>query len=162
MQKDLLNFYFSFDGRASRYDFNVRFAVVAFVGSVVAGLLDFFIINGGVLTLDGKEPFSNFWSFLVAISLLAVTCRRLHDIGYSGWWQLLAHGLTIVCATVLIVTFGLMALIDPISGSFIGLLMLTSVFFLYLGFYLFISIKRGTVGPNQYGPDPLEVQHVGQ
>lgn len=44
---------------------------------------------------------SLFLSLLLFIPLLSVGARRLHDINFSGWWQLLA--LTIIGGLVLLV-----------------------------------------------------------
>ena len=56
-----------------------------------------------------------------SISNIMLSIRRIHDIGYSGWWFLI----------VLI----------PYIGWLFGIL---------------IYFVPGTVGGNQYGPDPLE------
>ena len=76
-------------------------------------LLITLLINVGTV-LDGKWIFSNdydynaplgTWEFiftlLVILPLIAVGCRRLHDVGKSGWWQLLL--LTIVGVIPLII-----------------------------------------------------------
>lgn len=60
------------------------------------------------------------------IPSVAVTVRRLHDRGLSGW---------------LVVLFGLFSLI-PIVG-----------FLFVLGFIVLLALP-GTSGPNQHGPDP--------
>lgn len=162
MDNELLRFYFSFEGRATRYDFNVRFALVAFIGSIIALALDFFLVNGSSISMDFSEPFSNFWGLLVFVSMLAVTCRRLHDLGYSGWWQILAHCLPAAFAAALILSIGMAALMDPMMAGAGALGSITAVLVFYLVFFIFISMKRGTVGPNKYGLDPLEVKHVEQ
>ncbi|MSY40832.1 MAG: DUF805 domain-containing protein, partial [Actinobacteria bacterium] len=40
------------------------------------------------------------------IPTLAVGCRRLHDRGQSGWWQLL---LLVPCANIVLIIFWAMA-----------------------------------------------------
>ena len=97
MHNDLISFYFSFKGRASRYDFNVRYALVALIGAIIAMILDFYIANHGVLSMEMQSPFSNFWNFMIIVPTLAMICRRLHDMNYSGWWQLAAHAVPSVC-----------------------------------------------------------------
>jgi uncharacterized membrane protein YhaH (DUF805 family) len=42
-------------------------------------LLEFFSYEFGIL-----------WSLVILIPSLSLACRRLHDIGRSGWWQLIA------------------------------------------------------------------------
>lgn len=162
MNKELLNFYFSFDGRATRRDFNIRFALTAFLGSIAAGLLDFFFVNGSILTMESQSPFSNLWGILTFVSMFAVVCRRLHDMNYSGWWQLLTHGFTFTFITIAITTMGMSLLVNPVAAGVGGIIAVLAVLIFYLLFFVFLSIKRGTVGPNKYGSDPLEVQHVSQ
>lgn len=58
---------------------------------------------------------------------LAVAIRRLHDIGYSGWWYL----------------GNLIASSLPVVGV------------LFKGLYIGVMCRRGTRGPNRFGADPL-------
>ena len=68
------NKYADFSGRATRSEFwwFVLFIILAsMVLSVVSGIL------------------SGLFSLATIVPSLAVGARRLHDIGRSGWWQLL-------------------------------------------------------------------------
>jgi len=82
--------YFTFKGTASRSEFWWFFL-----------FFNILIVLG--VTLDGTwnktDLFdSGFWESLFTLVLIipfiAVACRRLHDIGKSGWWQLI--GITII------------------------------------------------------------------
>ncbi|MGM9428083.1 DUF805 domain-containing protein [Hydrogenophaga sp. MI9] len=68
--------YVGFEGRASRseYWWWVLFIIVVSIvlGAVRAGML------------------GNLFSLATLLPSLAVGARRLHDIGKSGWWQLVA------------------------------------------------------------------------
>ena len=71
-----------FNGRASRSEFWYFYLfgiIVYFVGMLISVQAPFFF---GVLIIFG---------FVVFVPALAVTARRLHDIGKSGWWQILAY-----------------------------------------------------------------------
>lgn len=76
--------YFVFNGRASRpaYWYFVLFLVIA---GIVTAIFD--------LALFGSEtmgPINGLFSLATFIPTLSVTVRRLHDIGRTGWWLLLA------------------------------------------------------------------------
>lgn len=73
--------YFDFSGRAARPEY-WWFFLFALILSVTMGILD----RSGDL-----EALASLVLFLPSI---AVASRRLHDVGRSGWWQLIA--LTIV------------------------------------------------------------------
>lgn len=90
--------YATFNGRAIRSEF-WWFALFTFIVSNVLG----FIAMGSMMSgmdLNNPEAMPSFAfgplviiAMLVNIALiipsLAVGCRRLHDTGKSGWWQLL-------------------------------------------------------------------------
>ena len=136
--------YATFSGRASRAEFwwFVLFSwLLTFVVMfVLSSLLFYLTVNTGVSGVS----FTPIFSVLIGIASLglfvptvAVTVRRLHDLGLSGWWygSLFAMlGLAWVFPQSLWV-----ALIFYISGL---VCMLACVF-------------KGTSGQNKYGPDPL-------
>lgn len=68
--------YFRFDGRAGRTEFWLFFLAV-FIVNIVLGFIP---KAGGILGLV--------WTLGVLLPTLGVTARRLHDIGKSGWIQL--------------------------------------------------------------------------
>ncbi len=82
---------FNFSGRASRQQFWTFFLINLLIASAPLavwclatrldpryGILSFVVI-----------PFAALWLLLMAIPLLAVGCRRMHDIGRSGIWFVL-------------------------------------------------------------------------
>ncbi len=84
--------YFTFSGRAKRseYWWFYLFTVLMNWG---ANMVDGIAYTGGISSLLVSSAF--------LIPSLAVGSRRLHDIGKSGWWQLLI--LTILGVILLIV-----------------------------------------------------------
>ena len=71
--------YAEFSGTATRQEFWMYFlfnALVAMGVSVVAGII-------GILWLG------TVYNLAVLVPTLAIGARRLHDIGKSGWWQLI-------------------------------------------------------------------------
>ena len=73
---------------------------------------------------------------------LAVTARRLHDTGLSGWWQ----------APVLAL-LGLAGFLAAGQGGVrvLGIVVLV----LLLAPSCWLLARPGTDGPNRFGPDPL-------
>jgi uncharacterized membrane protein YhaH (DUF805 family) len=93
--------YATFSGRASRSEFwwfNLFATLMCWGASVVGNLQG--ITTGSDLVAVWLP---NLVSLAFTLPLLAVGSRRLHDIGKSGWWQLLA--LTIVGLIPLIIWF---------------------------------------------------------
>ena len=160
MAIDLIRFYTSFKGRATRYDFNVRYALTLFVGSILAGIADYIIFGGSFLSASAPTYFSKLWNIFALIASLAVTCRRLHDMNYSGWWQLLIYCVPAALLVVLFITFGMAILADPLSAGLTGISVVLAILIFYLLFFIFLSVKRGTIGPNKYGADPLQTKNI--
>ena len=87
-----------FNGRASRSEFWYFYLfgiIVYFVGMLISVQAPFFF---GVLIIFG---------FVIFVPALAVTARRLHDTGRSGWWQLTAYipYIGIIASIILIVVW---------------------------------------------------------
>lgn len=123
--------YVDFSGRARRREFWF-FVLFTFLLGIVASILDLLL---------GTESFNNdtgLVNTLVGLALLlptiAVVARRLHDIGRSGWWQVV--GLAAVPAVF----------ISPLLSA---LVVLGSVILL-----LVCVCLDGQPGDNRFGPNP--------
>ena len=80
-----------FDGRSSRseYWFYTLYSWMINVGLMsLDHMMGIFAIGGpiGILSIG---PLTTIWSIATLYQCLALTARRLHDRGHSGWWQLL-------------------------------------------------------------------------
>ena len=84
--------YVTFDGRARRKEFWF-FMLVSFILGIIVQIID--AILGTDKILNGVLNLALF------LPSLAVGARRLHDVGRSGWWQLLV--LTIIGIIPLII-----------------------------------------------------------
>lgn len=86
--------YVDFAGRSSRSEFWF-WVLFAFIAQIVAGIIDAIVLGMGIL------------GGLVALALLlpglAVSVRRLHDIGRTGWWVLI--GLVPVVGLIVLIVF---------------------------------------------------------
>ena len=74
--------YATFSGRAARPEF-WWFALFLFLGNFLLGLLDAAVLPTDVSLL------APLFSLATIVPALAVSVRRLHDTGKSGWWVLL-------------------------------------------------------------------------
>ena len=97
--KTCFNKYATFSGRASRseYWFFYLFTIIA---SIVTWVIDTMLLGYGA---DDTGAISLIFQIIIILPSLAVGARRLHDIGKSGWWQLLV--ITLIGIILLIVWF---------------------------------------------------------
>jgi uncharacterized membrane protein YhaH (DUF805 family) len=128
--------YTDFSGRARRSEFWL-FQLLNFI--VVAFSVALILIGGGASYEEGGQIDGGggafvlgavlliFWLLVSFIANIAVTIRRFHDHNISGWWYL---GLSLV---------GLIPYIGIVAN---------------LGM-LWVLVRGGTWGPNNYGPDPV-------
>jgi uncharacterized membrane protein YhaH (DUF805 family) len=93
--KDAFSKYTQFSGRSSRsaYWYWYLFLIL---GEIVAGITDAILGTGSIVLI--------IFALGVIIPGLAVSVRRLHDIGRSGWWLLISL-LPIIGFIVLIVFY---------------------------------------------------------
>jgi len=86
----VLRQYFDFTGRARRSEY-WYFVLFNFLFSLVSIAFDAFY--GFILDIPDWETtwefYYPFYALLTLIPALAVTVRRLHDTGHSGWWYLI-------------------------------------------------------------------------
>lgn len=80
------NHYADFTGRASRKQFWM-YVLWNIILSIVVSIVGSLLFRSGV---SHQNPLSILLSALLLIPSLAIGTRRLHDIGKSGWWQLVA------------------------------------------------------------------------
>jgi uncharacterized membrane protein YhaH (DUF805 family) len=85
----------------------------------------------------------------VFVSSIMLGIKRLHDRDKSGWWLLLFIGAPVVLG-------GIQLAIDPyLEGGAAPMLLTLASLAISVWFVVELGCLRGTVGPNQYGPDPL-------
>ena len=96
-----LQHYADFNGRARRSEY-WYFVLFNFIVSILIGLL--LGVIAGLLNVPALVYLAYLWSLAVFIPSLAVSVRRLHDIGRSGWWLLLSL-IPLVGAIILIIWY---------------------------------------------------------
>ncbi|MES2834761.1 MAG: DUF805 domain-containing protein [Pseudomonadota bacterium] len=140
---------FSFEGRTRRSHFWIGWLICLGIG-VVAGWIPLigFVISIGLIWPN-----------------LAITVKRLHDMGMSGWLAAIPFVANIVGCIMIFVSVGasvfmnaaalenedpaaIMALLGPMFGI-LGILFLVN-----FGFLLWVGLSEGKPGSNKYGPNP--------
>ena len=140
---------FSFEGRTRRSHFWIGWLICLGVG-VVAGWIP---LLGGLISLALIWP------------NLAISVKRLHDMGKSGWLVAIPWVVSIVGGIAAISIMGVSAFanasgleagypaaIMALLGPAIGLLAVIGL--VCLGFLLWIGLTEGQSGDNRFGPNP--------
>jgi uncharacterized membrane protein YhaH (DUF805 family) len=143
-----LRHYADFNGRASRKEywmfilFNVIFIfAAAFLGAIIG------VSINQKLAQPYAIVFTMMYYFAVAIPFLAVTVRRLHDSGKSGWWLLLP-----MLAQALNLT------VSSISGVDEGLVIFVSVLAFAASVCILVLMLLGSnENANRYGQHPSNI-----
>lgn len=146
--------YFDFKGRARRSEF-WYFYLFTFLGSLVFFIVDMLVFPSARETLSSEatsgmfaKPFSTVFSFAVLIPTLAAATRRLHDIGKSGFYQLLP----LVPMVLLGAVIGARSADADVPGFLFPLLILLLIVFAIV-VIIMLAHDEGP-GPNRFGPSP--------
>ena len=136
--------YANFSGRARRKEywmFMLFYFIFSFVLALISALLGVF---GSLLLLV--------WSFGLFLPTIAVTIRRFHDSGKTGWWYLASF--------VPIIPLALLAYLVMTKSSSGNMLVVSSVLLvisvaicLIPLIFLFLNSEPGA---NQWGPNPKD------
>jgi uncharacterized membrane protein YhaH (DUF805 family) len=154
----MLSFYFSPYGRISPKDFWLKYVLVYLGLGIAAVLADMFLFPGAIVVQPDTGPAEAVVNVVMFWPQIALTTKRFHDRGMSGWWQVafnivLAAGGVFAYSAALQVDSDLGS-VDPslwmplLVGGGIALAA-ALVELVILGFL------PGTSGRNKYGDDPL-------
>jgi uncharacterized membrane protein YhaH (DUF805 family) len=130
-----LRYCFSFYGRFNRADFWKGLGI-ALVADIVPIALLMAAPNTIVETVDG--PWYLLWPTLWLVSICAISSKRLHDLGHSGW-------LSIPVVVTIIVAEAVAIRVLPDYDRYPEWLGIIGI--IYLG------SARGVKGANRYGPE---------
>jgi uncharacterized membrane protein YhaH (DUF805 family) len=136
---DLVNLLYTYQGRINRAKWWL--AVLVYVIAVlILWVLAMALGIGGAIVI--------YLAFYVAaaISGIMVGVKRLHDRNKSGWWMLLFYGVPFLAGIVQAVVAQ-----DSALGLLLGVVSVVIAIWVFVEF----GCLRGSIGPNQYGPDPL-------
>jgi uncharacterized membrane protein YhaH (DUF805 family) len=141
---DLVHLFTSFDGRISRQPFWI--AWVIFFAIEAAGMFALPVVDSARL--------SSILSLLLIYPQFAVSLKRAYDRNMPTWVIGLFFALDVAFEFLFLagwITERDLANPPPLAMS---LLLPIAVFALAL--LIELGFRRGTVGPNRYGPDPLD------
>ena len=172
--KSVFSKYATFSGRARRSEFWYFF-------------LFSFLVSLGLSIIPFLSLLSPLWTLAILSPTLAVTVRRFHDIGKSGWYYLIyiiPALLTLGCFTYIMaqiipvvfnaaagssfftnmeaideITEEIMAsgIVESLMGAFFALLILGLVTFITWIIWIVWMAKDSEPGTNKWGPNPKEV-----
>ena len=149
---NLAAMFFSFRGRLNRAKYWIALLVYIVVFRV-----------GEFLEYELGYQLINFLMFMtMMVSGISVGIRRLHDRNKSAWWLLLFYLLPsalFVHSVVLAASTGETTIATirqgVISGSGVALVLGLCAAAVWLWALIELGGRRGTPGPNRFGPDPL-------
>jgi uncharacterized membrane protein YhaH (DUF805 family) len=136
--------FFQFDGRVNRAKFWIAALIFAAI-NVVLAILGYVMDQSVVF-----QALNSMLGIVILISSIAVGVKRLHDRNKSGWYLLLFY-LVPSMLVVIGVLIGALVEDSTIIATVLGLLAFA------IGVWAFVEMGclRGTIGVNQYGPDPV-------
>jgi uncharacterized membrane protein YhaH (DUF805 family) len=146
---------FSFRGRTNRAKYWLAL-LVFLVADIVLELVGWALGDGPTFRILSFAV-----NLVIFIATIAVCIKRLHDRDRSGWWLLLFYAGSGVF--ILVGGFIFWAAADAVGMTAewanLGLrLCLLGGFTLAIWGFVEIGCRRGTVGYNRFGPDPLKRQ----
>ena len=115
---------------------------------LMVGLLFFPIIQVVIEDISTKlvSPLQGMLGIAIACSLVMVAVGRLNDRNMSGWWLLLYYGVPAITIVTLEYPFDSLPDWEQQLAS-----LLATVFIVWA--IVALGCRRGTVGPNEYGPE---------
>ena len=140
---DWVHLFTSFEGRITRQPFWIAVAIFVAIDIAVS------------LTISG-DRLSAVIDLVLTYPQFAVCAKRGHDRNTPKWVVGLFFAINAIFDVLVLA--GLVTLGDLKSAP-PTLAMVFAIPFFVLGLALIIDLgfRRGTVGPNRYGPDPLEM-----
>jgi uncharacterized membrane protein YhaH (DUF805 family) len=148
---DMGHLYTNFEGRINRAKY--------WLGAIVLGIISMVVLYGSIYAAGGsileQDSRTQMISLVVQLVFLypsaALMVKRLHDRNRPGYF-----------AAFLLVPLVLKSVTDvmgltgnPFSQNALDYAFLIVIVVVAIWFFVEVGCLRGTVGPNQYGPDPL-------
>lgn len=159
---------FTYKGRARRAEYG-WFLLINALLQIGVGLTAFVLLGGGKMLFATNTPeilihsmgivalllngILFIYSFLNLFIMFSLTTRRLHDLGWSGWWQVVAYLAPILWLFIL---FALLPIIEQTSLNPVLIINISLwlAALAYLVFNLILLFKDGQKHANKYGESP--------
>jgi uncharacterized membrane protein YhaH (DUF805 family) len=108
---------------------------------------------------------SSIYSLVIFVPSIAVSFRRLHDVGKSGWLLIIAYAVIIFAAAGLVLT-SMPEFAGDSLPEFGAVFIIAILIILVLAIWMLVLFfTEGDSGPNKYGPDPKafgeEINEIG-
>jgi uncharacterized membrane protein YhaH (DUF805 family) len=149
--------YATFSGRARRSEY-WYFYLFSILAGFAAGILDAVFVGAtgmGETFRTTSGPFAAIVNLALLLPSLAVTVRRMHDTGRSGWLILGFIGYIIVGVVAFIAVAGVSLNGSEPNGAAIAVGAVLALGGLAFAIFLFVlMVLNGHHGDNKYGPDP--------
>lgn len=144
-------FYFSAAGRISRSQYWLRFVLPVFVIGLILNLIS--------LAASPLKVLPGIFQLIVLWPGIAVLIKRIHDRNKSGALVWALYAPMIVALVFTIAALIAVGVNSDAAGSVLGVI--AGIFWVaavVVGVWFFIEFGclRGTIGANQYGPDPAQ------
>ncbi len=161
---------FSFKGRIQRLYWWVATIAVGAAAGAITGILEVAAkASGHSVVNPDTQQFEATGLFGIVVLLVglvnlwinfALSVKRLHDRGRSGWWLVWQTLILAVAAVLVVVAIAVPKEQAPVwwvLASVVGVVALA------VSIWLFVEIGclRGTQGPNRFGEDPLGATSAG-
>ncbi len=154
--------YANFNGRARRSEY-WYFTLASTIISIILSVLDSSI--GLKIGSSDSGILSSIYSLVIFVPSIAVSFRRLHDVGKSGWLLIIAYAVIIVAAAGLVLT-SMPEFAGDSLPEFGAVFIIAILIILGLAIWMLVLFfTEGDSGPNKYGPDPKafgeEINEIG-
>jgi len=155
------NLLFGFSGRINRAKWWLT-VLVAVIINILVSVVSNVVESAAVIGIIGIVSFvALFWVSLAA------GVKRLHDLNRTGAWLILFYLGPVLLAAVFFAIVGLDVMAALVSDKSLdgttmarvgttAIIMGVLALILYVWAFVWFGCLRGSVGPNEYGPDPLE------
>jgi len=146
---------FGFTGRINRAKFWLWILLYILLGIVVGGII--VAVNSPSFNLIAPLAYG----LISFVTGLAVYTKRLHDRNKSALWLLVFWLVPTALVLIGAGISGYSVAVAPDGNPSLAAALIALIFELVgVGFFVWAFVElaclRGTIGPNAYGPDPLE------